>query len=218
MKLLPKLLLCASIALGSQATAEAQRPALAATSQAPLSTAELVELMRKGNYIILVRHERTEVPSLGDDFSKPRADCFSQRNLSASGYAGARETGQTLRILGVRVAEVRSSPICRTMETARLMFGRAIADERLMHDDPPSGRTIEVADRDVRELVAGIDLSRGNVVLVTHGGIINKAFGITVVEGALAILSRDDAGRITVVGQTTGSDLDFPARAAGNKK
>ncbi|HEV7233807.1 MAG TPA: hypothetical protein VGN36_06135, partial [Sphingorhabdus sp.] len=204
----------AAVALSSQAAPQSPQPTPTASAQATLSTPALVDVMRKGGYIILVRHERTEVPSGGDDFSKPRTDCFSQRNLSASGYAGARETGETLRVLGIRVSEVRSSPICRTMETARLMFGRAIADERLMHDDPPSGRTAEVADRDVKELVASIDLSQGNVVLVTHGGIIKKAFNVTVVEGAIAVLSRDGNGKFTVIGQTTGSDLDFPARAS----
>jgi broad specificity phosphatase PhoE len=214
MKLLPHLLLCAGVALSSQATAQTAQLTPTASPHATLSAPALVDLMRKGSYIILVRHERTEVPSGGDDFSKPRTDCFSQRNLSASGYAGARETGETLRILGIRVSEVRSSPICRTMETARLMFGRAVADERLMHDDPPSGRTVEVADRDVKEVVASIDLNQGNVALVTHGGIIKKAFNVTVVEGAIAVLSRDSNGKTTVVGQTTGSDLDFPARAS----
>lgn len=214
MKLLPKLLLCAAVALSSQAAAQIPQPTPTASPQAMLSTPALIDVMRQGGYIILVRHERTEVPSVGDNFAKPRTDCFSQRNLSASGYAGARETGETLRILGIRVSEVRSSPICRTMETARLMFGRAISDERLMHDDPPSGRTVEVADRDVKELVASIDLSQGNVALVTHGGIIKKAFDVAVVEGAIAVLSRDGNGKITVIGQTTGSDLDFPARAS----
>jgi broad specificity phosphatase PhoE len=218
MKRLSNLMLCAAIALGQPLLAGPLPAAPAASPQAPLSTPALVEQMRKGGYILLVRHERTEVPSRGDDFSKPRHDCFSQRNLSASGHAGARETGETLRILGIGVAEVRSSPICRTMETARLMFGEAIPDERLMHDDPPSGRTVEIADRDVRNLASSIDLSRGNVALVTHGGIIRKAFDITVVEGAIAVVARDGKGNFVLVGQTTGSDLDFPARAASRKE
>lgn len=209
-----KALILATALLILPALPAASQTATAETPNQSLSTPNLIGLLREGGYILLIRHERTEVPSRDDDFSRPRSDCFSQRNLSSSGYAGARETGETLRILGIGVAEVRSSPICRTMDTARLMFGQATADERLMHDDPPGGRTTEIADRDVKALVSSIDLSRGNVALVTHGGIIKQAFGVTVIEGAIAVLKRDAEGSITVVGQTTGSDLDFPARAA----
>lgn len=180
----------------------------------PLHLPSKIPLLKNGGYILVIRHERTEVPPRGDDFSKPRDDCFSQRNLSASGYAAARETGLTLRLLGIGVSQAFSSPICRTMETARLMFGQAIADERLMHDDPPSGRTIEVADADIKALVAEVDLSRGNIALITHGGIIQKAFGVAVPEGGIVVLERDKSGTVKVLGHTTGSDLDFPARAA----
>ncbi len=209
-----KLVLCTTAILVQSFSVPPVKAIAAQSSPSTLTTSALIDLMRRGSYILVVRHERTEVPSRDDDYSKPRSDCLSQRNLSASGYAGARETGETLRVLGIKVVEVRSSPFCRTMETGRLMFGQAIADERLLHDDPPSGRTVEVADRDVRALASSIDLSRGNVALITHGGIITKAFDVTLVEGAIAVLRRDAFGNIAVVGQTTGSDLDFPARAA----
>jgi phosphohistidine phosphatase SixA len=211
------MMLLAALMISQPITAGPVWSADVAAPQPALSTPALVSLLRKGGYILLVRHERTEVPSRGDDFSKPRTDCFSQRNLSSSGYAGARETGETLRILGITVVEVRSSPICRTMETGRLMFGRATAEEMLMHDDPPTGRTVEVAERDLKNLVSSIDLAGGNVALITHGGNIKKAFDVTVVEGAFAVLKRDEKGNVTLVGQTTGSDLDFPARAATKK-
>lgn len=210
------LILLAALASGQAITASAQTPSPATAAAGPelLTTPALVERLREGGAIILIRHERTEVPSREDDFSRPRTDCLSQRNLSASGHAGARETGETFRILGIEVTEVRTSPICRTMDTARLMFGQAIPDERLMHDDPPNGRSGDQADREMRALVSTIDLSRGNVALVTHGGNIQQTFGVTVPEGGIVVLTRDDHGALTVVGRTTGSALDFPARAA----
>lgn len=38
-------------------------------------------------------------------------------------------------------------------------------------------------------------------------------FGVSAPEGAIVVLGPDDKGALTVVGLTTGNDLDFPAHA-----
>jgi phosphohistidine phosphatase SixA len=52
-------------------------------------------------------------------------ECATQRNLSDEGRRQAREIGDAIRRLELPVGEVIASPFCRTMETGRLMFGRA---------------------------------------------------------------------------------------------
>jgi phosphohistidine phosphatase SixA len=204
-----------ALAMGIAATAQPAQAqsAFRAGPDATTPLPPLIDRLRQGGLLLVIRHERTEIPSREDDFGTPRTDCLAQRNLSAAGHAGARETGAALRALGIAVAEVRASPICRTMDTARLMFDRAVADERLMHDDPPRGRTAAVADADIKAAARSVDLSRGNVALVTHGGIIAKAFGTAISEGGILIVERRADGRFVALGHTTGSDLGFPARA-----
>ncbi len=204
-----------ALAMGIAATAQPAQAqsAFRAGPDATTPLPPLIDRLRQGGLILVIRHERTEIPSREDDFGTPRTDCLAQRNLSTAGHAGARETGAALQALGIAVAEVRASPICRTMDTARLMFDRAVADERLMHDDPPRGRTAAVADADIKAAARSVDLSRGNVALVTHGGIIAKAFGTVISEGGILIVERRADGRFVALGHTTGSDLGFPARA-----
>ena len=55
----------------------------------PLPVTDLIKQLKLGGHMLLIRHERTEVPSVADDYAKPSTHCRSQRNLSASGFAGA---------------------------------------------------------------------------------------------------------------------------------
>jgi broad specificity phosphatase PhoE len=52
-------------------------------------------------------------------------DCAWQRNLSNAGRTQAREIGASVLKLQLPIDAVIASPMCRTMETAMLVFGRA---------------------------------------------------------------------------------------------
>ena len=54
-------------------------------------------------------------------------DCPKQRNLTDAGRSEARAIGAAIKRLGVPVGSVMASPFCRTMETAQLIFDRAVA-------------------------------------------------------------------------------------------
>jgi len=86
--------------LSAQAQAQAQAHAQHTAGHGnSLDAGALVPLLQKGGYILLIRHERTEVPARADDYSKPTTDCMAQRNLSVAGYAGSQETGKALSAL-----------------------------------------------------------------------------------------------------------------------
>ncbi|NEX63974.1 histidine phosphatase family protein [Noviherbaspirillum galbum] len=118
-------LLLLSLACGLAAAIEPVIPDV--QSSAPvagraLSDAALGDALRKGGYVIYFRHTQT-------DFSKTDAgmqnygDCANQRLLSVQGKETARRIGNAIRKLRLPVQEVLSSPYCRTMDTARLIFG-----------------------------------------------------------------------------------------------
>ena len=54
-------------------------------------------------------------------------DCRLQRNLTDQGREDARAISRAISALRIPIGDVLSSPFCRTMETGRLMFGRATA-------------------------------------------------------------------------------------------
>lgn len=89
-----------------------------------LEGAALVRALRGGGYTLYFRHTATDF-SQHDRAMTGYAECATQRNLSDAGRAQARAIGEAIRALGLPVGEVIASPFCRTMETGRLMFGRA---------------------------------------------------------------------------------------------
>ncbi|MBL0143418.1 MAG: histidine phosphatase family protein [Betaproteobacteria bacterium] len=104
-------------------------PALAERISSPdpahaLAGAALVDALRAGGYTLYFRHTATDF-SRRDRRMTTLGECADQRNLSEAGRAQAREIGEAIRALGLPVGEVIASPYCRTMETGRLMFGRA---------------------------------------------------------------------------------------------
>ena len=95
-------------------------PALAEPS------AQLIEQLRAGGYVLYLRHTSTDF-SQNDSRMTSYEDCASQRNLTDQGRDEARAIGEHVKRLKIPIGEVLASPFCRTMETARLAFGKARA-------------------------------------------------------------------------------------------
>src|SRR5262245_12751612 len=105
--------------LSAPGDASAQRPAAV-----PLRGAELLTALRGGGYILYFRHADTD-HSQNDQRMTSIDDCSTQRNLTDRGRDHARAIGESIRSLGVPIGSVLASPMCRTVETATLAFGRA---------------------------------------------------------------------------------------------
>lgn len=124
----------AALGLASAAFAQgsASAPAAAAAperSSAPapgaaLQGAALLKALRSGGHVIYFRHTATDF-SKRDDAMKSFDDCENQRLLSPQGRDDARRIGETIRALKLPAGEVIASPMCRTMDHARLTFGVA---------------------------------------------------------------------------------------------
>lgn len=179
----------------------------------PLPVPDLIKQLKLGGHVLLIRHERTEVPSVADDYTKLMTDCRSQRNLSASGFAGAQETRVALRALSISVARTVSSPMCRATETARQMFVTYEIDLRLMHEMNDQGRTNDVAGADLQRVLTDLKGMTENVALITHAGPIQRATGLRIPEGGIAVLRHGPTGWV-LIKQIMGSDLGPHAREA----
>ncbi|MEM8599103.1 MAG: hypothetical protein AAGF99_04210 [Bacteroidota bacterium] len=204
------------VALLSVAPSHAQAPA-SPTADPPLGRVALLEALQGGGYILVMRHERTEVPSRIDDYTQAPDDCRAQRNLSVAGAAGAQETGVVLRVLGIEAGRVLTSPMCRSAETARYVFGVGYEiDMRLMHGDPDGERDGDAAIQETKDLLAELapGLPETNIALVSHGGVIFGATGVRLSEGEIGVVRLDEDGSVTIVGQFHGSDFGPYARTA----
>lgn len=83
--------------------------------------ASLAARLRSGGVVIAFRHALA--PGTFDPPGFVLDDCRTQRNLDAVGRSQAARIGLWFRDHGLRPAQVRSSPWCRCLDTARLAFG-----------------------------------------------------------------------------------------------
>ena len=118
---------CLSVAPRPAAAQVASAELASADSSAPepseaLGSADIVRALRKGGYVVYFRHTSTDM-SQNDSAMKGYEDCGNQRLLNAKGRDEARTIGRRVAALKLPTGEVLASPMCRTLETARLMFG-----------------------------------------------------------------------------------------------
>jgi phosphohistidine phosphatase SixA len=156
-------------------------------------------LLKSGGQLVLVRHALT-TPGVGDPPGMKIGDCGTQRNLSDEGRAHAQQLGEAFRQRGIAVGRLLSSPWCRSIETARLAFGR-------VPDLTPAlgnlfGRSEESARQlsDLRPLAGQIP-ANGNTVMVSHGSTILALTGISPDTAEMVVLTPHGGGRFTVAGR-----------------
>ncbi len=163
-------------------------PAPARTSHAvrQFTPQQLAAELVRGGYVLYFRHSSTDFTQ-NDTKSRGFDDCANQRNLTGQGRDEARAIGAAIRILKMPAAKVMASPLCRTMETARLAFGHAepVADVR--SGPLPAANPGRYAA--LRKLLATPQPRASNLVIVSHG---NPFYGVAgppyLAEGEAAVI------------------------------
>jgi phosphohistidine phosphatase SixA len=136
-------------------------------AQKSLGEAELIAALKQGGYVLYFRHAETDV-SKTDQNRDDLSDWTKQRNLSEKGRQQAAAIGKAFRALGIPVSEVKSSPYCRAVETAKLAFGKATVNKDLASF---IGTDKQEAERlaDALRVMLGTQPPAGkNTVLVSH--------------------------------------------------
>jgi phosphohistidine phosphatase SixA len=130
-----------------------------------LSGPSLLAALKAGGLILYFRHASTDFGQ-SDEQMTGYEDCPKQRNLTDAGRAEARVIGTAIKRLGVPIGDVLASPFCRTMETAELIFGKAIATPAA-RGGPASVPAERYAG--LRTLLAAAPAPGTNTVIVSHG-------------------------------------------------
>jgi phosphohistidine phosphatase SixA len=148
---------------------------LGAAHAQSLSGEALVSALRRGGYVIAMRHASSPMEVPGPDRANPD-NASRERQLDEQGRATAAAMGKALRELGIPIGEVFSSPTYRALETVRLaQFGNPKAVGEL----GDGGRGMQVSSEaqaewlrnKVKEFPAGT-----NTLLVTHFPNLSRAF------------------------------------------
>jgi phosphohistidine phosphatase SixA len=166
-----------------------------------LSGPALVKELQKRGYIIYFRHGLTSNFGEKDVSDGDLADCSVQRNLSDAGQAQTKEIGLAFTSLKIPVGEVYSSPYCRSVDTARNIFGKATKSKALhfaIH--------LRHADRaritqELLDLLGSVPPRGTNVAMVSHTANLQEAVGIwPKPEGVAHVFKPLGDGNFTYVG------------------
>jgi hypothetical protein len=154
--------------------------------------AGVVQRLREGGYVLYMRHAATDM-SRNDTGMKSYEDCANQRNLTDRGREDARAIGSHIERLRIPIGRVLASPFCRTMETARLVFGRAEASSE--------------ARSNLKELLSS-PVGRGeNLAISSHGNPFYAVAGPPyLAEGEIAVVRPEGGLRFTVVARIRPED------------
>lgn len=131
-----------------------QRPIVAASVE--LRDGTLLRELRKGGYVLYLRHSETGEIT-------PTCD---KTNLTAAGEQQAKELGRKIREFAIPIGEVTSSPACRALDTARLLsIGEVSISDAL--NQVPSRPGLDLAALRVAKLNE-MPLPGRNRLLVSH--------------------------------------------------
>lgn len=159
---------------------------------------EVTQLLREGGVVIAFRHALA--PGTFDPPGFKPGVCSTQRNLNEEGRAQARRIGEWFRQRGLKPAQVRSSPWCRCLDTARLAFGAAEPWAAL---GSPRGATESTNAESLaalrRALAAASVRGKPFEAWVTHMFVLSDLAGTNSASGEGLVLRADGAQGVKVL-------------------
>ncbi|MCW5730973.1 MAG: histidine phosphatase family protein [Alphaproteobacteria bacterium] len=181
----------------------------------PLAGEAAVAALGQGGLIVYLRHAEADRGIDQDPLGL--GPCATQRQLSDTGRAEAAAIGRAVARLGLPAGRIASSPYCRAIETAALIFpGREIEilhDLRLWHGRLEPGER-ERLTRSVRAILSARP-EAGNLWLIGHQS--SDGLGLELAQGEAAIVEpRGPEGfRVLARMRPAGwaAHLEAPARA-----
>lgn len=149
-------------------------------------------LLREGGHVALVRH--ANAPGSGEPSRFDIENCRTQRNLSDRGRNQARRMGALIAARAAPTEKVLASRFCRTLDTARLVFGDRLLEEfepldDFAFDDAMEEEHVAATVEAIREYTGW-----GNFFLVTHEANIRALTGAGAREGEVVIVEPMEDG------------------------
>jgi len=167
-----------------------------------LSGPALVEALRGGGYVIVMRHASSPREAPGKATAN-RDNTKLERQLDQSGRSSAMAMGKAIRDLKIPIGEVFTSPTYRAIETVRLA---QLPEPHAQAELGDGGQSMQAAnDAQAKWLQDRVARARAgtNILVVTHMPNLARAFPEwgTVADGEAIVVEPDGKGGATVVGR-----------------
>lgn len=144
----------------------------------PQSPEELLPALRKGGYVLFIRHPQTN-PDQADTNPLNLEDVLSQRQLSDEGREQAKALGEAFRAIGIPVQNIVSSKFYRAQEAAKLL---GVGEVTTSIDVTEGGLVVSPRENQrragaLRELLSTPPAEGKNVIIVSHRPNLQDAAG-----------------------------------------
>jgi len=183
---------------------------MVAFSRAQAADTGWLESVRKGGYVIVIRHGLTtsdktdpmanpaKADSKADSMSNMAKKGTGERQLSEEGRAQAKAIGEAMHKLSIPVGVVMTSPLQRAVDTGTLLgYGTTTTNPDLGESGPALSPEENARRADAMRKLAGQRPADKNLVLVSHKPNILEAFGkdwSNVTEGEASVFEPDGKG------------------------
>ena len=164
-----------------------------------LGHAEMIERMKAGGHILMIRHALA--PGTGDPAHFRIGDCSTQRNLDDRGRRQAKAIGDWLRSNGITSARVYSSQWCRCLETAKLLEMGSVAELPALNSFYEMTQDREPNLKALRTFLAQQPSDGVLIILVTHFVTISAIANEAVSSGEGVLLELNEDAPYEVVGR-----------------
>ena len=183
----------------------------------PLTRPQLVEALKSGGYVLVMRHTRSPMAPPAPAAAAPD-NPGDERELDAAGQAQARDFGAAVKALGAPIGKVWSSPTYRALQTIRLAGLPAPQTAPELGDTGQSMTAASGAQAAWLKTRAGEPPRPGtDTLLVTHTPNITAAFGQAaagIVDGEALVFRPKAGGPAELAGRIKVGDWVACARSA----
>jgi phosphohistidine phosphatase SixA len=181
-----------------------------ANDSTELRRERLMDALKSGGYTVMLRHARTD-RSFNEQRDPVPTQRKDQRNLNDEGIKDAALMGVVFRKYGIQFAEIISSPMYRTVETAEYSVGKPTSTTIALRSFP--------ATPEQAALVMRAPKKGTNRLIVTHHFVIETHVpGIKpgdVAESEAAVVRHTPDGKVQLVGRITLGDWQYLANPEG---
>jgi phosphohistidine phosphatase SixA len=161
--------------------------------QDKMSGIELLNALRRGGFVIYIRHAQTE-KDYADQVTANPLDCSTQRMLSEVGWNQSKAIGEAFKKYSIPVNDVISSQYCRAWQTADLAFGKYQKNAALnfpkAEDYTPEQEAQMKAQ--LTPLLTAAPPQGKNTVIVGHDDLFEAATGIYPAPQGMAYVIKPD--------------------------
>ena len=165
------------------------------------ATTETLRQLRNGGFVLYLRHGMTDNQQADRVPTVDLSDCSTQRPLTEEGRLMAGKVGEAIRRSRIPIGEIRSSPLCRAVGSARAAFPTQafVVDQDLMYTANLTASQKAPIIANTRHLLSTPVPTGTNRLLLAHAPNLMDLIGYFPKEATLVIFRPGGEGRFDYV-------------------